>query len=40
MKNDLIFGSLGVVFSMSAASASNNFKQFSELLSQTLQKKE
>jgi hypothetical protein len=39
MKNDLIFGSLGVVFNMSASSASNNFKCFSKLLAQTLEKK-
>lgn len=39
MKNDLIFGSLGVVFHMSGSSASNNFKYFSELLAQTLEKK-
>lgn len=39
MKNDLIFGSLGVVFNMSHSSAFNNFKHFSELLAQTLEKK-
>lgn len=39
MKNDLIFGSLGVVFNMSATSAFNNFKYFSLLLAQTLEKK-
>lgn len=39
MKNDLIFGSLGFVFGMSRASAYNNFKRFSELLEQTLEKK-
>lgn len=39
MKNDLIFGSLGVVFNMSASSASNNFKYFSDLLASTLEKK-
>lgn len=39
MKNDLIFGSLGVVFNMSHMSASNNFKKFSELLAQALEKK-
>lgn len=39
MKNDLIFGSLGVVFGMCGASASNNFKSFSKLLEQTLRKK-
>lgn len=39
MKNDLIFGSLGVVFGMSLTSASLNFKHFSSLLSQTLKKK-
>jgi len=39
MKNDLIFGSLGVVFGLSLAGASNNFKHFSKLLSQTLEKK-
>ena len=32
MKNDLIFGSLGVVFDMSASSALNNFNYFSELV--------
>lgn len=39
MKNDLIFGSLGAVFGMCGASASNNFKRFSELLEKTLEKK-
>lgn len=39
MKNDLIFGSLGVAFGMSGASASNNFKYFSKLLASTLEKK-
>ncbi len=39
MKNDLIFGSLGAVFNMSGSSASNNFKRFSELLAQALEKK-
>lgn len=39
MKNDLIFGSLGLVFNMSASSASNNFKNFSTLLVSTLEKK-
>lgn len=39
MKNDLIFGSLGVIFGMSGASASNNFKRFSALLEKTLEKK-
>lgn len=39
MKNDLIFGSLGAVFGMCGASASNNFKSFSKLLEQTLEKK-
>jgi hypothetical protein len=39
MKNDLIFGSLGAVFGMCPASASNNFKSFSKLLEQTLEKK-
>lgn len=39
MKNDLIFGSLGFVFGMSAASAVNNFKSFSRLLEMTLEKK-
>lgn len=39
MKNDLIFGSLGVVFDMSGSSASNNFKNFSNLLAITLEKK-
>ncbi len=39
MKNDLIFGSLGAVFGMCGASAFNNFKSFSKLLEQTLEKK-
>ena len=39
MKNDLVFGSLGCVFGMCAASAMNNFKSFSLLLEQTLEKK-
>lgn len=39
MKNDLIFGSLGVVFNMSPTTASNNFNHFSKLLAQTLEKK-
>jgi len=39
MKNDLVFGSLGAVFGMSPASALNNFKSFSILLEQTLEKK-
>lgn len=39
MKNDLVFGSLGAVFGMSGASASNNFKQFTKLLEATLEKK-
>ena len=39
MKNDLVFGSLGAVFGMCAASALNNFKSFSKLLEETLEKK-
>ena len=39
MKNDLVFGSLGAVFGMSGASASNNFKYFTKLLEETLRKK-
>ena len=39
MKNDLVFGSLGAVFGMCAASALKNFKSFSLLLEQTLEKK-
>lgn len=39
MKNDLIFGSLGVVFGMSSSTAHDNFKCFSMLLSETLEKK-
>ena len=39
MKNDLVFGSLGAVFGMCGASAMNNFKSFSLLLEQTLEKK-
>ena len=44
MKNDLVpiaigIGSLGAVFGMSGASASNNFKYFTKLLEETLRKK-
>lgn len=39
LKNDLVFGSLGVVFDMCPASAHNNFKYFLNLLEQTLEKK-
>ena len=39
MKNDLVFGSLGAVFGMCAASALSNFKSFLALLEQTLEKK-
>lgn len=38
-KNDLIFGSLGVIFEMSEATAHENFKKFSILLELTLKKK-
>lgn len=40
MKNDLVFGSLGVVFNMSVSGASNNFKYFSEILEVTLKKRQ
>ena len=39
LKNDLIFGSLGLVFDMSVSSAHVNFKCFLNLLEQTLEKK-
>lgn len=39
LKNDLIFGSLGVIFEMSEATAHENFKKFSILLELTLKKK-
>lgn len=39
LKNDLIYGTLGLVFGLSVAGAHQNFKQFSELLAYTLEKK-
>ena len=39
LKNDLIFGSLGVVFNMSATTAYENFQRYCLLLEQTLEKK-
>jgi len=39
LKNDLIFGSLGVVFNMSLSTAHTNFDYFSELIEETLEKK-
>ena len=39
LKNDLIWGSLGLVFGMAGSTAHNNFKVFSDLLELTLEKK-
>lgn len=39
LKNDLIYGSLGLVFGISGASAHKNFEYFLKLLYQTLEKK-
>lgn len=39
LKNGLIWGSLGVVFNMSASTAHRYFKAYSKLLEQTLEKK-
>lgn len=39
LKNDMIWGSFGLVFGMSEATAHTNFKTFLELLEETLIKK-
>lgn len=39
LKNGLIWGSLGVVFNMSASTAHRYFEEYSKLLEQTLEKK-
>ena len=39
LKNDLIWGSLGVVFGMSASTAHSNFKFFFSILEDALEKK-
>ena len=39
LKNDMIWGSFGLVFGMSEATAHTNFNYFSVLLEETLQKK-
>jgi len=39
LKNGLIWGSLGVIFNMSESTAHRNFKKYSKLLEQTLEKK-
>lgn len=39
LKNDLIYGTLSLVFGMSVAGAHKNFRYFSDLLAHTLQKK-
>ena len=39
LKNDMIWGSFGLVFGMSEATAHTNFKFFLELLEDTLIKK-
>ena len=40
LKNGLIWGSLGVVFSMSESTAHRYFERYSKLLEQTLEKKD
>jgi len=40
LKNDLIWGSLGVIFSMSESTAHRYFERYSKLLEQTLEKKD
>jgi hypothetical protein len=40
LKNGLIWGSLGVVFNMSASTAYRNLEEYSKLLAQTLEKKD
>ena len=39
MKNDMLWDSLGFVFSMSGTSAHDNFKKYASLLARTLSKK-
>lgn len=39
LKNDMIMGSLGVVFGMGRSTAIDNFEKFLKLLNQTLEKK-
>lgn len=39
LKNDMIWGSFGLVFGMSETAAHNNFNYFSDLLEETLEKK-
>jgi len=39
MKNDMIWGSFGLIFGMSEAAAHKNFSFFLELLEETLEKK-